>query len=217
MAPSKGKREQAKEQRRERLLDAAGQLLRAVGYDDFSMLQVAKRAEVSEKTLYNLFETKAAIFARLFNRDLREFRDTVARTASGEDFSDLFGAIDVAAQFFERDPNLYKAMARLAFSTDEGIATLVAQPRKDFWDGQLRDVAATGLLRSDTDMELLSAAAASLLTGAFLDWASGKISADTYARVCQYGLASLLQPHASSDAQSMLRDHVELIRERTAS
>ena len=51
----KSQRELGKEERRERVLSAAAELLRAIGFDAVSMAQIAKRASVSEKTLYNLF------------------------------------------------------------------------------------------------------------------------------------------------------------------
>ena len=67
------RREQGKAERRARIIEAATALLRESGFDAVSMLQIAERADVSPATVYNLFQTKAAILQQVFDQDLRDY------------------------------------------------------------------------------------------------------------------------------------------------
>ena len=56
-----GKREQAKAERRHRIVRAARDLIRETGDTDLSMRMLAQRAKVSLSTPYNLFGSKRAV------------------------------------------------------------------------------------------------------------------------------------------------------------
>ncbi len=71
------RRETSKAERRQRIVEATTSLLRESGFGAVSMLQVAERAGVSPATVYNLFETKAAILQQVFDRDLSEYERLV--------------------------------------------------------------------------------------------------------------------------------------------
>src|SRR5258708_8265305 len=53
----------AEPKRRQLLLDAAESVFVELGYSSASMDDIARRAGMSKKTLYRLFETKEALFA----------------------------------------------------------------------------------------------------------------------------------------------------------
>jgi AcrR family transcriptional regulator len=55
----------AEPERRQRLLDAAECVFFELGYSSASMDDIARRAGMSKKTLYRLFETKESLFAAL--------------------------------------------------------------------------------------------------------------------------------------------------------
>ena len=64
--PSRGRPRQLTEaERRLRLIDAAEDVFLAAGYADASMDDVAQRAAMSKKTLYQIFATKEALFAAM--------------------------------------------------------------------------------------------------------------------------------------------------------
>ena len=60
-------RDAQKERGREVVRDAAEQLFVARGYSGTAVTEVAKRAGVAEKTVYNLFETKSGLLLDLFS------------------------------------------------------------------------------------------------------------------------------------------------------
>lgn len=62
------------QRQREDLLDAAAALFRAQGYEATRMEDIAVRAEVSTKTVYNYFPTKQRILVGLLDRDRARLR-----------------------------------------------------------------------------------------------------------------------------------------------
>ncbi|MFT3801128.1 MAG: TetR/AcrR family transcriptional regulator [Burkholderiaceae bacterium] len=199
------RREIGKAQRRRRIVEAAAALVREQGSDEVSMVLVAERAGVSPGTLYNLFQTKAAIFQEVFDLDLDQF---VARRASGDPLDKIFVAVRMAADLYRREPRFYKAMAFMGRREGEGSASAIAGPRVDFWRQLVQDLADQGLLVAGTDASLLGASAARLMRGIFLEWASGLISAERLEREAGFALASLCHAHATSQAKRRLADRL---------
>lgn len=66
-------RERNKQRVRERILAAASELFRSVGYDQTTMDEIAERAEISRGTLFNYFPTKDALL-RPFMQDIFQTR-----------------------------------------------------------------------------------------------------------------------------------------------
>lgn len=202
------KRELAKAERRSRIVEAATNLLREVGYDSISMSQIAETAGVSPKTLYNLFASKASIFGHVFEQDLSQFRILVEKRSDGSGLERLFVAIKMASRAFQQDPNFYRAMARIIDSENDGMKSAIVLPRNSFWCSQVKSAATKGAFQAGTDIELLSASVTNLITGTFLDWAAGRISAPRFARICTFGISSLLMPHATQATSSIIQSHM---------
>jgi AcrR family transcriptional regulator len=74
----------AEPERRQLLLDAAESVFLGSGYSSASMDDVARRAGMSKKTLYRLFETKEALFAAVIAARRASFEAVIE-----EDCSDL--------------------------------------------------------------------------------------------------------------------------------
>ena len=60
------------------VLDAAEQVFVELGYTDASMDDIARRAAMSKKTLYQLFDTKESLFAAVIASRRAELAATVA-------------------------------------------------------------------------------------------------------------------------------------------
>lgn len=204
------RREQAKAERRQRIVDAATCLLREVGYDAISMNQVAERAGVSPKTLYNLFESKAVIFRQVFDNDLSDFRTLIEKRTKEAGLERVFVAIQKASHLYRQDPNFYMAMARINDDASDGMNSAITLPRHSFWRAQFEAAAEKGELLPESDVALISASVSNLITGAFLDWAAGRTSARQFARTGTFGVASLLLPHSTGSASEMVRERIEV-------
>src|SRR5262245_5568967 len=66
-------------ERRKRILHEARLLIAKVGHENFSVRELARRANVAQKTLYNAFGSKEAIVTSAIVQYARDLRDTVER------------------------------------------------------------------------------------------------------------------------------------------
>lgn len=85
----------AEPERRQLLLDAAESVFVELGYSSASMDDIARRAGMSKKTLYRLFETKEALFAAV----IAARRATLEATTESGDCADVEAAENVLCRF----------------------------------------------------------------------------------------------------------------------
>lgn len=69
-----GLRERHRQGRRQRILLAASELFRGLGYDETSVEAIAARAEVSVPTIYSFFTSKQELLLGLLEEDRRQMR-----------------------------------------------------------------------------------------------------------------------------------------------
>ncbi|MDO9377770.1 MAG: TetR/AcrR family transcriptional regulator [Nocardioidaceae bacterium] len=74
-----GLRDRKKARTRQRIADVAAELFASHGYDDVTMLDVARAAEVSDQTVYNYFAAKQEL---VLDR-AEQFRDLYRRAVAG--------------------------------------------------------------------------------------------------------------------------------------
>ena len=77
--PEVGLRELKKARTRRAIADAAARLFAERGYEHVAVSDVARKAEVSEQTIYNYFQTKEQLVTDL-DRDFQEQLDRLIRT-----------------------------------------------------------------------------------------------------------------------------------------
>jgi AcrR family transcriptional regulator len=203
--PALSRREAGKADRRRRIVEAAAALVREAGLEGVSMVQIAEAAGVVPATLYNLFQTKAAIFGQVFDLDLQEYRRQLDETPGQDSLGRIFAAVDLAASLYRRDPAFYRAMARGGGLGVEFATTAISEPRIAFWREQVARAIETGQLRNGASADLLGVTLSHVLRGAFLEWAAGVISADRMAKEGAYGVALTLLGYASPDATRALK------------
>ncbi|MFT3729388.1 MAG: TetR/AcrR family transcriptional regulator [Terricaulis sp.] len=188
------RRESAKAERRSRIVEAAAALVRETGFEDTAMTDIAARAGVSPATLYNLFQTKRAIFREVFDEDLARFTDKVRAASASGPTDRIFVAIDIAASLYRRNPKFYRAMAH---ALDTPLSRAISEPRRSFWEKMVRGAVDAGELRASTQPHLLGGVLTQIIRGHFLDWAAGEIGVERLAKETGYGFAVALYAHAA--------------------
>lgn len=68
---SGGRQERRKEETRKKIIEAAMELFNKQGFYDTTMEQIAEKADVAKKTLYNHFPVKEAIVSEYIQRDFK--------------------------------------------------------------------------------------------------------------------------------------------------
>jgi AcrR family transcriptional regulator len=208
------RREQAKSARRLRIMEAAHDLLREVDMEGVTVKAIAERSGLSPATVYNLFGTKAAILALVFDRDLEAFEQRVADAGSQDGLDRFFDAIAIAAELYRSDPNFYRLtmVARGGARADPGLNAIVREPRARFWRGLVEHAIDEGVLRAETDAASLSIVLVQISAGALLDWTSDVISVDQLEIEMSFGFAAALASFAAKPAQARLRRRMTMLR-----
>jgi AcrR family transcriptional regulator len=109
-----GRRELRRQETRARIVDAAGDLFAERGFDAVSVMEIAKRAGVVEKTVFNHFPVKEGL---VFDADppmRAALLDAVRRRPSGESVSAAAGSFVVSAVSMLGSPEAAEGVARMA-------------------------------------------------------------------------------------------------------
>jgi AcrR family transcriptional regulator len=116
----RARRDAEKAERRAAILQAAGALLRATGFEGFSMSLLAKEAGIAKGTLYLYFETREEVLLALYVETLATWSGALVaglRDAMGDDdFVALFQATSTA------DPNFMILRARLESVIEHNVS-----------------------------------------------------------------------------------------------
>src|SRR5581483_9434653 len=164
------RRERHKDQRRNRIIDAAYELMREAGADDISVKMISDRADVSTATLYNLFGTKGAVLEKVYERDMAQFAVKLAAAKAPSALDEIFAAVRTGIDLFRTDPNFYRGLSIRNPRAEPELVASVQDPRQQLWIGLLERAIAERDLAADTRVELVSMAMLHLGGGAFSAW-----------------------------------------------
>jgi len=201
-------REEAKQQRRQKILSAARELIRDTGKTGFSMRALAERAGLSLVTPYNLFGSKQAIMYALLDEDLQQYGAQLSRSRK-DPLDQLFRAVTLGRVYFGRDQNYYKAVL-FAVYTDGGpeYRSMFRGPRRALWGQLVENAVEGGYLESDTDAKAFSLNLAAIYFANILEWVAGEISLREMEARTLYGFALALHSMAGRGQKTRLHDEI---------
>lgn len=113
-----GKRQQGIEDRRRRLVRAASELIAERDDGSFSMPELAKRAGLSLATPYNLFGSKAAVLAQVFERLVSTFHRDDEWMAGLPASERILGVIDRLIHAYDRQGRLFRNLWKALYGLD---------------------------------------------------------------------------------------------------
>lgn len=200
------KREQAKSERRDRIIAAALDLIELNGPDGFSMRDVAHTAGVSHATPFNLFGSKYAIVEKILEKDWNSFQSSLDYMHPADPVDRLFLMVELSVHHLHARASLYKALyINLRGGTPNPIFKRVNAPRHAYLVGLVADAQKKGLIRSSFPSDLIGRAVIHQFESALLDWVSDRASlARMEAEVC-FGMAALLTGFANENICASLQ------------
>jgi AcrR family transcriptional regulator len=105
-----------------RLTDAAAEEIRHVGYESFSVREVARRAEVGAATAYTYFASKDHLLAEVFWRRLQALPDVDTSEPSAK--ARVVAALAELALVVSGEPELAEGCTAALFGTDPDVRQL---------------------------------------------------------------------------------------------
>ncbi len=195
-----GLRERNKERRRQAILDAALELLRANDIDAVTIEQIAARAEVSPPTIYNLVGTREQLLVALIDR-ISEGLIEQFEPPDG-DLDDPVGmmrrAVDETVAAFVADSAAYRQIVRSLGNLAVSGSRLAFDPSA-LHVRAMRRAQELGILRDDLDPVALGRQSFLAYVAALTSWASGSLADRGFGIAARHGMVTVLAA-ASSDA-----------------
>jgi AcrR family transcriptional regulator len=203
------RREEAKEERRRRIVTAARDLIRETGDAGVSMRAIAERASVSLSTPYNLFGSKRAVVLGVLE-DIREFSERFARLRPASAIERIFQVLSMSIRYYVDDPDFYRALWTGVFdlSGKEVRAALVTPERDAFWLLLVDAAAKEGALVPEIDTAALLRALDLTYASVMFSWVVGALRTAELEAVAGYGYALTLRGAASADWQPYLAQKI---------
>ena len=192
------RREDAKAERRRRIVAAARDLIKETGDAGLSMRAIAARAGVSLTTPYNLFGSKRAIVIALLE-DVREFHERFSQLHRVGAVDRIFQAVSITLAYLADDADFYRTLwtEALRFDSKELRGELQSPQRYGFWWALLNEARSEGALLPDVDLDPLLRALDAVYVAAMLAWVLGAIEVQELEAHVGYGYALTLRGAAS--------------------
>jgi AcrR family transcriptional regulator len=215
-----GRREQAKAERRSRIVRAARDLIRETGDTDLSMRMIAKRAGVSLTTPYNLFGSKRAVVLAVFE-DERDFVVRFARLKAANAIDRIFDAHDLGMSYFIEDPDFYRTLWKALLNTEGTDSTGLATPdrlerNRAAWRALIEDAQDEGLTDRTVASDTLERALSYAANGAMLAWAMGALPTAALAPTAALSYALALRGAATPAGAAILQSRILRCQETLA-
>lgn len=194
---SLSRREAGKRERRKRIIRAAHDLIREDGSAGLSMRVLAERAGVSLATPYNLFGSKNAIIWSVLD-DVREYQDRFMSVRPADPIERIFAAIDLAIEFYNKDPKFYRAVWAATFDVGSDVRKDIFSLRWNaFWLPLFADAIETGAIAKGFSPEILFRQFVLILRSAMFEWVVGELPEKELGPVVFSGVALMLKGAAT--------------------
>ena len=137
-----GLRERKKQQTRQLIAEIARRRFTEDGFERVTVAEIAREAEVSEKTVFNYFATKEDLVYWRLESFEQELLDTIRRRAEGESVLSAFGRFVRAPRGMlgEHDEETRERLAALTRTIVESPALLARE--QQIFEGYTRSLAA---------------------------------------------------------------------------
>jgi AcrR family transcriptional regulator len=201
-------REQAKERRRRRILDAASHLVETDGLDGVTMRRLAERAGVSYATVYNLVGAKEDVLVAVLRAGLEDLADKLAALESGDPLQRAEAMVTGMVEHFVARPALYQPLLQAVHEPAAGARGLPIRLRTIArHEALIREAIDQGLLRDELDPHVLARHITLAVNGAIRRWAAGEMGATGFHAESGYALrVSLLGVAAPSTHKKLLAE-----------
>jgi AcrR family transcriptional regulator len=205
-----GLREKRKLERRERILAAAQELIRATGSLGLSMRALATKAEVSLATPYNLFGSKGAMLHELRLSVLEKLQHEMDQLRSSDPLDDLLHIAELGAGTYASDPRFYRILMGALMASNIGIHDGdLAGGSVTLWQRPVEAAIRAGLLRADADARFVARDLVISFLGVLDLWVRGVLEGDGLRSQVLYAFTLTLLGLATEKSRPKLLEYYQ--------
>jgi AcrR family transcriptional regulator len=193
-------------ERRERILEAARNLIAERGYEGITMRELAVHCRVSVPTLYNQFESKDGLLATAVESHLVDLLNLGEPDAGWQGHQRMVGMVERCSAEMARLSGYHRALLT-TFMTRPDTARLQGRLTGDLAREirhALEQMSEDGTLARWVEPAILARRITAAIAGASLAWSLGELDDDLLAAAMLHAAASMTLGAASGDARDAL-------------
>jgi AcrR family transcriptional regulator len=196
------------DEKRQRILAVARQLIQETGDFDLPMRQLAARAQVSLRTPYEYFGSKAGVIGAILVDDLEDFKEHVSQLSSADALEHIFDRVQWGIDFYALNQPFYRALFRAtqAYVADRDQEP-ARQPQGSFQRLCVR-ASRAGLIRPEIDPGHLGETLTDIFASNLRLWAMEDFDIQLVSLRINFGFGAVLAGVASEAAVERMRAHV---------
>jgi len=197
--------------RRERILQAARDLIAEKGYDGLTMRDLASASDVSDKTLYNLFDSKD----RLVMIAVADLLGEIARRVEAKSQQPGLEAVllysDSTMRQILETPAYAEAMARGLFQAEANTALVdvLLSANERFLRRELYAALQRKQLLADTDVAVTARMLAGHMWGILLLWNKGLLTLEELSSMATHSLCLSLAGIVRGQGKTLIARRLE--------
>lgn len=204
-----GKRARSKIERRQRLIDAARDMITEAGDVGFSMRALSDQAGVSLMTVYNYIDSRETLLLEVLRDEINAGSTSYADMLGSDPLGNLLGIIPFIRRRFEAKPAFWKAVYMAFFQGSASELRQVAiESRVGLWRQIITSAQDEGVLCKDLSADqILDTLNSAYLYNVFVLFSSDG-NMDTFERRAQRSFIVVLLSSICSDARQELLERL---------
>jgi AcrR family transcriptional regulator len=207
--------EQHKAERRERILVAARKLITQGGVEALSMRQLAREAQLSVATLYNLYGSKADILYALLDQGMEAFDQSLKHIPTDDPITFANYCVDVATGLFISEKPFYRPlMAAINEHRDKERDPIIGKHAMTDIIKGLDTGAAHGLFNGHSQVRLVGRQIYLALMQAVHFWSEEMYDDEQLREQCEYSILIALMGVVSESVRPAMIARVEELSQR---
>jgi AcrR family transcriptional regulator len=212
---AEGLRDRQMTKRRERILEAAAELIRTTGGAGLSMRALADKAEVSLATPYNLFGSKAGVLMALQFSTVEKLERAMEELRARDPIDQVLEAAQRGAAIYTGDPSFWLPLMQAHWLAKGVIHESPLHPRiVALWHRSLQAGVEAGRLIPEANPEFVARLLVICFYGVLVMWIQGSLDGNGFRTHVLYGFVLILLGVATPAARpKLIRRLQELERE----
>ena len=209
--------EQHKAERRERILVAARKLITHGGVEALSMRQLAREAQLSVATLYNLYGSKADILYALLDQGMEAFDKSLQDIPTADPITFASYCVDVATGLFISEKPFYRPLMKaINEHPDKERDPIIGRHAMTDIVKAVDAGAAHGLFNSHAEARLVAREIYLSLMQALHHWSEEMYDDEQLRDQCEYSILIALMGVATDGAHPAMLARVGELNQRLA-
>jgi AcrR family transcriptional regulator len=201
------------EEKKKRILAVARDLIHETGDFDLPMRLLAARAQVSLRTPYEYFGSKAGLIGAILQQEIEIFKVLVADRRSADELEHLFDRVQWGIDFYAKNQPFYRSLFRATEAYSPGHYEEPARENVRSFQILCRRAHRAGLIRPEVDPLQLGDTLTDIWASNVRTWARDEYEIQLVSRKINFGFACVLAGVATEPAATQMRGHIVRYRE----